>query len=131
MLHLTHIIPDDGLNKPWTSYLICLEVFLLSAARIMKWVSGGFEALLGIPVLGGLLVIASGYYALVVMLLLHIATLVVSASGGAPKHGSILGIVTSCVAWIPFVGMIMHIITAVILMVDAAKKEKTVIDVAS
>lgn len=37
--------------------------------------------------------------------------------------GSVLGIVTSCVAWIPFVGMVMHILTAIFLMIGAGTKD--------
>lgn len=39
-------------------------------------------------------------------------------------HGSILGIITSCIGWIPIVGMIMHIITAVFLLIDAYKSSQ-------
>lgn len=86
---------------------------------ILKWVSGGLEAFLGIPLLGGTIVLAFAYIPLVVALLIHIATLVFSVREGKAKGPSILGIVTSIVAWIPFLGMVMHIITAVILMVTA------------
>ncbi|TLS37017.1 hypothetical protein [Pseudalkalibacillus caeni] len=93
-------------------------------SKILKWVSGGLEALLGIPFIGGSLVLGFLWTPLLAMLVLHIVTLLFSFREETNKHGSILGIVTSCLAWIPFVGMIMHIITAVILMVDAAKRDK-------
>ena len=94
----------------------------MSISKILKWVSGGLEALMGIPVLGGTIVLSLAWTPLFIALALHIVTLIFSAKEGTNKHGSILGIVTSCVAWIPFVGMVMHIISAVLLMVDAAKK---------
>ena len=40
-------------------------------------------------------------------------------------NGNVLGIVTSCLAWIPFVGMILHILSAIFIMMDAARKEET------
>ena len=43
---------------------------------------------------------------------------------GGPSTGSILGIVTPCIGWIPFVGMIMLILSAVFLMVNAATPDK-------
>lgn len=39
-------------------------------------------------------------------------------------HGSILGIITSVIAWIPILGMLMHILTAVFLMIDAYQTQK-------
>ncbi|MBP1970685.1 hypothetical protein J2Z83_002821 [Virgibacillus natechei] len=39
---------------------------------------------------------------------------------GGATVGSILGIVTSCVAWIPGVGIVMHILSAIFLMINAA-----------
>ncbi|USG67444.1 hypothetical protein NDK47_09270 [Brevibacillus ruminantium] len=95
----------------------------MSTARILKWISGSLEILLGIPVLGATIILGLYWFPLFVMLVLHIATLMVSAKQGTTKYGSILGIVTSLVAWIPFVGMIMHIITGVLLMVDASKND--------
>lgn len=94
----------------------------MSNSRVMKWVTGAFEIFLGIPVIGGLFIIGTWYIPLFVMLVLHIITLVLSSSNREPKYGSVLGIVTSLVAWIPFVGMILHIITGILLMVTAAKK---------
>ena len=95
----------------------------MKTSTILKWVSGGLEALLGIPVLGGTIVVSFFWIPLLVALVLHIVTLIFSINEGANRHGSILGIVTSCVAWIPGVGMVMHIISAVLLMVDAAKSK--------
>lgn len=97
----------------------------MSTSKILKWVSGGLEALLGVPILGGTIVVGLVWTPLAMMLILHIVTLVITKKeGGGSTTGSILGIITSCVAWIPIVGMIMHIITAIILMLDAAKAEQ-------
>ena len=97
----------------------------MTSSKVMKWVTGAFEIFLGIPFLGGLIIIGTYYTPLVVMFILHIITLVLSSRNNEVKYGSILGIVTSLVAWIPFVGMIMHIVTGILLMVSAAKKEST------
>jgi len=93
----------------------------------LKWVTGGMEAFLAIPVLGGLTVMGFGYSPLGLMLILHIITLVFSAKEGQKFHGSIWGIVASCLGWVPFVGWALHTITAIILMIDAfasGRKEK-------
>ncbi|TQR20829.1 hypothetical protein [Psychrobacillus vulpis] len=95
----------------------------MSRSKILKWVTGALEAILGIPILGATIVIGFLWIPLGVMLILHIVTLVLTKNDGGSTTGSILGIVTSCVAWIPFVGMIMHIISAIFLMIDASKAE--------
>lgn len=95
----------------------------MSSARILMWVTGGLEALLGIPLLGGTLVISLFWTPLVIMLAFHIVTLVLAQKQHLKTRGSILGIITSCVGWIPIVGMVMHILTAVFLMIDAAEPE--------
>jgi hypothetical protein len=94
----------------------------MSTSRILKWITGGLEAFLGIPILGGLIVFGFLYTPLLVMLVLHIITLVFTIIENGDKAPSILGIVTSCIAWIPIVGMIMHIITAILLMVSASRR---------
>ena len=87
---------------------------------------GNVNACLAIPVIGGLFVISNGYSPLMVMLILHIITLVLSKRDQGPMIGSIIGIVTSCLAWIPILGFILHIITALALIVTAlVPDEKT------
>lgn len=67
---------------------------------------------------------ATGYWALVIMLALHIVTLVLSVKDNGAIAGSVLGIVTSLIAWIPFLGWLMHVITSIFLMVGAIQKDK-------
>lgn len=96
----------------------------MSTGRILKWVTGAMEAFLGIPILGGTTVMAFLYVPLMVMLILHIITLVYCSQEGLDKTPSTLGIITSCIAWIPFVGMVMHIISAIFLLLSAAKEHQ-------
>ncbi|GAA0323009.1 hypothetical protein GCM10008967_11920 [Bacillus carboniphilus] len=96
----------------------------MKTSTILKWITGGLEALLGIPFLGGLLILSLAWTPLYILLALHIITLIFSIRENQNKHGSILGIITSCIGWIPFVGMVMHIITAVFLLIDAHKSEQ-------
>lgn len=92
----------------------------VSVSRILKWVTGGFEAFLGIPVIGGAFIIGLLWIPLAVMLVLHIITLVLTRKDGGPATGSILGIVASALGWIPGVGMVLHILAAIFLMINAA-----------
>lgn len=87
--------------------------------RVTKWVAGGVEALLGIPLLGASIILGLVWTPLVIMLAFHIVNLVLSKKEDLPITGSILGIVGNVIGWIPFVGMIMHIITAVFVMIEA------------
>lgn len=96
----------------------------MSPSRILKWLTGALEAILGIPVLGATIIVSLAWIPLAIMLVLHIITLVLTKKDGGASVGSILGIVTSCIAWIPFVGMIMHILSAIFLMIDASKKDQ-------
>ena len=92
-----------------------------STVRVTKWVAGGLEALLGIPVLGASIIIGLVWTPLAIMLVFHIVNLVLSKNEDLPVAGSILGIVANAIGWIPFVGMIMHILTAIFVMVEAYK----------
>lgn len=94
----------------------------MSNSRTLKWVTGGLEIFLGIPLIGGLIIVGTSYIPLFIMFVLHIITLVLSANNNESKYGSIVGIVTSVVAWIPILGMIMHLITGLLLMISAAQK---------
>lgn len=102
----------------------------MSTSKVLKWVTGGLEALLGIPILGATIIISFLWTPLLLMLILHIITLVFTKKEEGSITGSVLGIVTSCIAWIPFVGMIMHILSAIFLMIDAAKPENSKSDFA-
>lgn len=88
----------------------------------MRWITGSLELLLGIPILGATIVLGLLWTPLALMFVLHIVTLILSKQNNEPIYGSVVGIVTSIVAIIPFVGFIMHLTTTILLMVSAAKK---------
>jgi len=94
----------------------------LTNSRVLKWVTGALEIILAIPIMGAAIVIGSFYIALGVMLILHIVTLILSKNNNEPIYGSVLGVVTSLLAWIPLVGWVLHLLTGIFLMVTAAKK---------
>lgn len=99
----------------------------MKTSTTLKWVTGGLEAFFAIPVLGGSIILLTAYSPLWIMLALHIVTLIFSVREFEGRTGSIVGIVTSIVGWIPFVGFVMHLITSIILLIDASKttaKEK-------
>lgn len=98
----------------------------MSNSKVMKIVTGSLEAFLAIPIIGGAIVISTLYIPLLVLLILHIITFVISSKERTSKIGSAFGIVTSLLAWIPFLGWVLHLITALILIVDSIRKDKRV-----
>ncbi|MGW9530780.1 hypothetical protein ACWHAM_24240 [Paenibacillus terrae] len=96
----------------------------MTPSRTLKWITGGIEIFLAIPVLGGLIVLNSAYTVLFIMMIFHIVTLVLSVINKEAYYGSILGIVTSVVGWIPIVGWLMHLLSGIFLMVTAAQEPR-------
>ncbi|MBW7457564.1 hypothetical protein ACFOLF_11390 [Paenibacillus sepulcri] len=91
----------------------------MKISRVLRFISAILEACLGIPIIGGIFVISMSYSPLIFMFVLHLVTLFFCFRERSGKIGSIVGIVTSLIAWIPIVGMIMHIISAIILLISA------------
>jgi hypothetical protein len=85
----------------------------------LLWITGLAEAALAIPFIGGSFVISTGYTALGVMFVLHAITLFFCFREYSPKSGSILGIITSVLAWIPLIGWALHLLAAFVLIVSA------------
>ncbi|RYG71624.1 hypothetical protein EU245_13555 [Lentibacillus lipolyticus] len=96
----------------------------MSLSRIMKFITGGSEAFLGIPFIGGAFIVSTSWGVLFVMFIAHLATLVIARNAKGGIAGSVLGMITSFVGVIPFVGMTMHIITAIVLLIDAITHEQ-------
>lgn len=96
----------------------------MSTSKAMKWITGSFEIILAIPILGAAIVVFSGYSVLGFMFIFHLITLILSLKNNESIYGSVLGIVTSLLAWIPFVGWVLHLITGILLMVSGGQKTR-------
>lgn len=94
----------------------------MTSSKGLRLVTGLLELLLAIPFLGGFIVVANGYVPLGVMLILHIVTLLIASSKNEPMYGSVSGIVTSVLGWIPIVGWFLHLMTGVLLMISLIKR---------
>ena len=92
-------------------------------STILKWVTGGLEALLGIPIIGGSIILSMSWTPLILMAILHTITIVISTKEHQPRAGNILGLITSIIGWIPFIGMILHMISALIILIDAYRSQ--------
>ncbi|WP_274648596.1 hypothetical protein [Paenibacillus humicola] len=94
----------------------------MTSSRILKVITGLFELALAIPLLGGSLVIASGYSLLGFMFILHLVTLTLSWFNKEPFYGSVLGVITSALAWIPIVGWMLHLLSGILLLISSAQR---------
>ncbi|WP_409288390.1 hypothetical protein [Peribacillus sp. SCS-37] len=96
----------------------------MKTSTVLKWITGALEAFLGIPFLGGAIILGFSWMPLILMGFLHLITLIISAAERENRHGSVLGIITSCIAWFPVLGMIMHIVTGLVLIIDALRSRR-------
>ncbi|KAA0944365.1 hypothetical protein FQ087_19870 [Sporosarcina sp. ANT_H38] len=98
----------------------------MNYSTVMKWVTAIAEGFLAIPLIGGVIVISSGYSALGVMFVLHAITLLLSIRDMQGKGASILGLVTSVVSAIPIIGWFMHLVTAGALVLSAITSRRRI-----
>ncbi|NGZ77296.1 hypothetical protein [Saccharibacillus alkalitolerans] len=91
----------------------------MRTSRVLLLVAAACELLLAIPILGGWFVLGTGYTALGFMFLLHLVTLVFAARDRVPFYGPVLGLITSALAWIPFLGWALHMVSGIALAVNA------------
>ncbi|MBN3554486.1 hypothetical protein JYA63_09430 [Fictibacillus nanhaiensis] len=96
----------------------------MNISRLLKIITGGMEAFLGIPFLGGAIILASAWGPLQFMFVFHLITLIICIVQKERFTGSVLGLITSIVGYVPVIGMIMHIVTALVLFFDAARGSK-------
>ncbi|MFC4104073.1 hypothetical protein [Paenibacillus xanthanilyticus] len=97
----------------------------MSPAKLLKWLTGAAELFLAIPILGGAIVIANGYVPLTIMFIAHAVTLLLSMKERSSKYGSVFGLLTSLLAWIPFLGWFMHAVAGILLIVSAIRGERS------
>ncbi|WP_017812528.1 hypothetical protein [Paenibacillus shenyangensis] len=90
-----------------------------TALPVLKWVTFALEALMAIPIIGGTFVISYGYSPLFIAFVLHLVALVLAVRLGRSPFGNAFGVITSALAWIPFLGWIMHCIAAVLLLIES------------
>lgn len=96
----------------------------MSNLRIAKIIALIFQVVLAIPVLGGSIVILSGYSALGAAFVIHLVVFILALKNNGAKLGSIFGIVTSLIAWIPGIGWLFHTITAVFYAVEVLTRRE-------
>lgn len=100
------------------------KVDKMAISQVMQLITGIFEGLLGIPLFGGIYIMGSGYTPLFVMLVLHIITLLLASRDRRWIAGSVLGIITSIIGFIPLVGMVLHWLTSIVLIISVFQPKR-------
>ena len=77
-----------------------------------------YELILMIPVLGGTIIIASGYTAITTALVIHVIVLIMRFVTGHSKIVPILAILLTFLTWIPFLGWTIHVILTILYFID-------------
>ncbi|AYC28898.1 hypothetical protein [Paenisporosarcina cavernae] len=90
----------------------------MSNLRTFKIVALVLEAILAVPLIGGTIVIGSGYFALGLMFVIHLIILVLAAKTYTSKTAAIAGLITSAIAWIPVLGWVLHCVTAILYAIE-------------
>ncbi|HFJ9376887.1 hypothetical protein P4T70_24110 [Bacillus mobilis] len=94
-------------------------------ATTLKWVTFGVEAFFAIPIVGGTFILSFLWIPLFIALLLHIATIVMCKKEGASIGGNVVGIIASVLGAIPFLGWLLHLITAIVLLIEGVRISKS------
>lgn len=94
----------------------------MKTSKTLQWVTGGLEAFLAIPFVGGTFILSMAWTPLAVMLVLHIITLIFCSQENESRTGSMTGIAASILGWIPFVGWFLHLVAAIMLLLQACRR---------
>ena len=85
----------------------------------LKLVMAIVETLFAIPVLGMMIIVGMIWIPLGLALVGHIVCLVFSVKNSTKKRAPIMGIIAATVGLIPFVGWVLHILTAIFYYMEA------------
>ncbi|MFC4810565.1 hypothetical protein [Paenibacillus sp. GCM10023250] len=96
----------------------------MTGSRALRWTTGVCELLLAIPLLSAVIIIGTSYAPLFIMFVLHLIALGLSIQNREAKYGSVMGLITCVLGWIPFLGWLLHLVTGILLLVSAAKRER-------
>lgn len=91
----------------------------------LKWCSFGFELFFGMPLFGRFLVLITANILPFILGIVYLITLYLARSHGQYTIGSIAGLITLFIEYISPLAWIMHLITAVILLVESIQATVT------
>lgn len=94
---------------------------MISNTKTYKIAVSCFELILGIPLIGGTIILANRWTPLMILLGVHILGLVISLKTNKSINGHIVGILGNMIGVIPFVGMFMHLCTGILLLLEGIR----------
>ncbi|PFA29264.1 hypothetical protein CN384_05855 [Bacillus thuringiensis] len=94
-------------------------------ATTLKWITFGVEAFFAIPIVGGTFILSFLWIPLFIALLLHIATIVMCKKEEGSIGGNVIGIIASVLGAIPFLGWLLHLMTAIVLLIEGIRMSKS------
>ncbi|WP_174614899.1 hypothetical protein [Virgibacillus ihumii] len=98
---------------------------VLTLPRVLKFISGGAEGFLGIPVIGEAFIITTNWGALIIMFIVHLMTFLIARNEGGSVIGSLVGMLASVVGYFDAImGMFLHMAAALTLLINAFFREK-------
>ncbi|WCK57461.1 hypothetical protein PP175_25685 (plasmid) [Aneurinibacillus sp. Ricciae_BoGa-3] len=96
---------------------------MIAIIRPYKIILSLMELFLGLPLIGGVFILAHAWTPLLVMFILHAVGLMFAFMTNRRKIGHIIGMVGNVLAFIPIIGMFFHLVIVLILIYEI-KKEK-------
>lgn len=79
---------------------------------------------MAIPVISWLIVFTTGF-PIFILLLFHTISLIIAVKSKTKVLGNILGLCASILAIVPVLGWLLHVITAIVLLVDVRKNKNS------
>ncbi|WP_353893233.1 hypothetical protein PRVXH_002649 [Proteinivorax hydrogeniformans] len=96
----------------------------MSKSRLLKWVIGVLELLIGISILGDHVVFGMFWVPVLVMLALHILSYFLSKQDSGLTRGNGFGMVAAVASFVPILRNILRILTAIFVLYEAATPEE-------
>lgn len=110
------------MHTPKESVVNAVKKSMNKNTKTLKLASGIYECVLGIPFLGGFIIIEMAYVPLIVSLALGIIGLILSSKHKEQQAGHIVQIIAGAIGWIPIVGWGLHVAAAIMLLMNAFKR---------
>jgi hypothetical protein len=90
----------------------------LKPHKIFKFITAIGESILGIPFVGGILIVSTFWIPLAIMFVLHLISLIFCSEDRKDRSGNLTGLAACLFGWIPVIGMMLHITSASMLWID-------------
>ncbi|AYC28897.1 hypothetical protein [Paenisporosarcina cavernae] len=91
--------------------------------RFLLYIALLVEGIMALPILGYIVAAGTAYLLLVVSFVIHVINFMYLSRWGANNRPAIMGIVSSVLGFIPFIGFVLHVITFLMYLAAVQKRE--------